>query len=187
MANLTKKALAASVMKLLESKPLDKITIKDITDECGVTRNTFYYHFQDIYDLCSWIFISRAEEIMNAHIDEEQWEKGFLTGLEYLYEHKRMIYHVRRSISKEALDRYLDGVVVKYTLKFVRIKAREMNVCEAAQKTIAEFYKNAFIGKVLQWIDEGMDTPPEKLATLCNNIFRGTVVNALLSADEVLR
>lgn len=71
MANLTKKALAASVMKLLESKPLDKITIKDITDECGVTRNTFYYHFQDIYDLCSWIFISRAEEIMNAHRDEE--------------------------------------------------------------------------------------------------------------------
>ena len=186
MADLTKKALAASVMKLLDSRPLDKITIKDITDECGLTRNTFYYHFQDIYDLCSWIFISRAEEIINSHKNEEQWKEGFLTGLEYLYEHKRMIYHVRKSISKEELDRYLDEVVGKYTLKFVKVKAGELNVCEDAQKTIAEFYKNAFVGKVLQWIDEGMDTPPEKLAALCDSIFRKTAEHALLSADEVL-
>ena len=56
MANLTKKAIAASVIRLLEKKPIDKITIREITDDCGMTRNTFYYHFQDIYDLCSWIF-----------------------------------------------------------------------------------------------------------------------------------
>lgn len=55
MADLTRRALAESVTELLNEKPLDKIKIKDITDRCGVTRNTFYYHFQDIYDLLSWI------------------------------------------------------------------------------------------------------------------------------------
>ena len=47
MSLLTEKALAASLKKLLEKKTLDKITVKDITDDCGVNRQTFYYHFHD--------------------------------------------------------------------------------------------------------------------------------------------
>ena len=56
MSNLTCKALAAAAVSLLEERPLDKITVRDITDRCGLTRNTFYYHFQDIYDLLGYIF-----------------------------------------------------------------------------------------------------------------------------------
>ena len=67
MSEITKKALAASFMKLLNQTTLDKITIKDIVDECGVNRNTFYYHFQDVYDLMDWIFIIEAKQVIDEN------------------------------------------------------------------------------------------------------------------------
>lgn len=51
---LTKRALEDSLKRLLLQKPLTKITIADLTEDCGVSRMTFYYHFQDIYDLVEW-------------------------------------------------------------------------------------------------------------------------------------
>lgn len=186
MANLTKKALAASITKLLEKEPLDKITVKDITEVCGVTRNTFYYHFRDIYDLCSWIFIEQAEELLNTYKDEASWEDGFLAGLNYLYDHKRMIYHVYRSISKSELERYLYRVSEKYALQLVERQAKDMSVSDEIKSTVADFYKNAFVGRVLQWIEDNMNTEPEKLAALCDGIFKGTVKEALISVEKVL-
>ncbi len=66
MSNLTKRALEASLKKLLLKKPLDKITISDIADDCGMNRMTFYYHFQDIYDLIDWSFAEEAEKILEV-------------------------------------------------------------------------------------------------------------------------
>ena len=54
MSQTTKRALEASLKHLLAKKPLDKITINDIAEECGISRMTFYYHFKDIYDLIEW-------------------------------------------------------------------------------------------------------------------------------------
>ena len=50
MANTTKLALEASLKELLRTKPIDRITINDLTEHCGISRMTFYYHFKDIYD-----------------------------------------------------------------------------------------------------------------------------------------
>ena len=94
MSELTKKALAAAAAEILRKKSLDKITIKEITDACGLTRNTFYYHFEDIYDLLGWMLIKEADEILTRFSEEEQWEEGFLEGLSFLYENKKMIYHI---------------------------------------------------------------------------------------------
>ena len=55
MSQTTKRALAQSLKHLMEQKPLEKITVVDISEDCGVNRQTFYYHFQDIYDLIEWI------------------------------------------------------------------------------------------------------------------------------------
>lgn len=187
MSDLTQKALAAAVTKLLEEKPLDKITIKEITDTCGVTRNTFYYHYQDVYDLLSWIFINQAEEIINEHLDPNELENGFMSGLDYLYNHKKMIYHVYRSISKENLERYLHRVVGSYALELVELQAGDLEVSRDAKLIVADFYKNAFTGMVLQWIVEDMKESPHSLAVLCDSMFRGTVREALMSAEKAVK
>ncbi|MDK2961900.1 MAG: hypothetical protein PWP20_1026 [Eubacteriaceae bacterium] len=62
MSNTTKRALEASLKNLLLKKPLDKITISDIANDCGISRMTFYYHFKDIYDLVEWACIEDASK-----------------------------------------------------------------------------------------------------------------------------
>ncbi len=73
MSQTTKKALAASLKQLLKEKPLDKITVTDLVEDCEVNRQTFYYHFQDIYDLIEWIYVSEAARILG---DKKQRQLG---------------------------------------------------------------------------------------------------------------
>ena len=61
MASFTKKAIRDSFVKLLNEKPLSQITIRDIVDDCGVNRNTFYYYYRDIYEVLE-DFIKRETE-----------------------------------------------------------------------------------------------------------------------------
>ena len=55
MSQMTKRALEASLKKLLLEKPLTKIAINDIAEDCGISRMTFYCHFKDIYELVAWM------------------------------------------------------------------------------------------------------------------------------------
>ncbi|MDD4570321.1 MAG: TetR/AcrR family transcriptional regulator C-terminal domain-containing protein, partial [Tepidanaerobacteraceae bacterium] len=110
MSEITKKALAASFMKLLNQTTLDKITIKDIVDKCGVNRNTFYYHFQDVYDLMDWIFITEAKQVIDENKTYNNWQQGFLQSANYLLENKKLVYHAYNSLSREQLERYLYNI-----------------------------------------------------------------------------
>lgn len=180
---LTKCALAASLAELLREHPLDRITIKDITDHCGMTRNTFYYHFQDIYDLCSWIFTAQAQEIISKNMDKGTMMDGLLEGINYLYSNKKMVYHVFKSVQRESLEIYLKKVSEEYALEIVERCSTELDVSEKAKEIVAEFYKNAFVGKLFQWIEDGMRQSPDSLALQCDCLFNGTVRQALLSVD----
>ena len=62
MSEVTKRALEQSLKNLLLKKPLNKITINDIAEDCGINRMTFYYHFKDIYDLVEWSCLEDAPE-----------------------------------------------------------------------------------------------------------------------------
>ena len=55
-SNITKNALASALKDLMKRKPFSKISVRDICDECGMNRKSFYYHFKDKYDLVNWIF-----------------------------------------------------------------------------------------------------------------------------------
>ena len=94
MSNITKKALASSLKKILSKKEFNKITINDITEDCGVNRQTFYYHFKDIYDLLEWIYTNEViGKIKNLETDNptENWQQEFLYVFEYIIENKKFI------------------------------------------------------------------------------------------------
>ena len=66
MASSTKEALGNTLKKMLSVKPIDKITVKDLVEECGVNRQTFYYHFDDVYDLLEWVFEEDTNKALPA-------------------------------------------------------------------------------------------------------------------------
>ena len=88
MSQITKRALASALKELLEHKPLNKITIADITEQCGVNRQTFYYHFQDIYALLEWIYTTDAQRLLEGKRDGDTWQQGFLQVLKYIRDNR---------------------------------------------------------------------------------------------------
>ena len=60
----TREILGESIQELAEAKPVDKITVKEIVENCGLSPATFYHHFHDKYDLISWIYNCQMEDII---------------------------------------------------------------------------------------------------------------------------
>lgn len=91
MSNITKHALAESLKKLLLKKPLNKITINDLTTDCGISRMAFYYHFKDIYDLVEWACLEESRKALQGKKTYDTWQEGLLQIFEAVYENKPFI------------------------------------------------------------------------------------------------
>ena len=107
MPNTTKQALEESLKHMLLKKPLDKITIRDITEDCGISRMAFYYHFKDIYDLVEWACIEDASKALQGKKTYETWQEGLLQIFEAVLGNKPFILNAYRCISREQIERFL--------------------------------------------------------------------------------
>ena len=160
MSDTTKRALEESLKHMLLKKPLDKISISDITNDCGISRMTFYYHFRDIYDLVEWSCEEDAARALAGNKTYETWQQGFLQIFEAVRNNKPFIMNVYRSVSRSQLERYLYKVTYALLLNVVNEEAEGMSVDEEDKAFIAHFYQYAFVGLMLEWIQDDMKEDP---------------------------
>ena len=105
MSQVTKRALEASLKNLLLKKPLNKITINDIAEDCGINRMTFYYHFQDIYDLIEWACLEDAKKAIENKKTHDTWQQGFISLLYAVRENKPFIINVYHCVDKAQVEK----------------------------------------------------------------------------------
>lgn len=179
MAQTTKRALAASLKKLLEKKPLDKVTVIDIIEDCEVNRQTFYYHFKDIYDLIDWMLLDEATRALDGKKTYDTWQRGFEQILEALLLDKTFITNVYHSVSREYVENYLYRLTFELMMGVVEEKAAGMNVRDEDKKFIADFYKCAFVGLTLEWIRKGMKGEPKAMTERLSILIKGDITGAL--------
>lgn len=179
MSQVTKRALEASLKNMLLKKPLDKITINDITDDCGMNRMTFYYHFKDIYDLIEWSCEEDASRALNGKKTYDTWQQGLLQIFNAVLDNKPFIMNVYRSVSREQVELYLYKITYKLLIDVVEEQAQGMQVKEADKKFIANFYKFAFVGLMLDWIKDDMREKPEIIVERLSLLIEGDVAKAL--------
>ena len=179
MSQMTKRALEASLKELLRHKPLDKITVSDLTDHCGVNRMTFYYHFKDIYDLVEWCCEEDAARALAGQKTYDTWQQGFLQILEALRKDKAFFTSVYRSISREQLENYLYKVTYDLLEGVVEEQAQGMSVRDEDKAFIATVYKYAFVGLMLDWIKNDMRQDPAQLVEQLSTLIHGDVTKAL--------
>ena len=96
MSQITKRALERSLKNMLLKKPLTKITVGDIADDCGINRMTFYYHFKDIYDLVEWSCLEDAKRALDEKKTYDTWQQGLLQIFQAVQENKPFITNVYR-------------------------------------------------------------------------------------------
>ncbi len=179
MSQVTKRALEASLKNLLLKKPLDKITINDITEDCGINRMTFYYHFKDIYDLIEWCCVEDARKALEGKKTYDTWQQGFLQIFEAVLDNKPFILNVYHSVSREQVEIYLYKLTYDLLIGVVEEKSAGMNVREEDKKFIADFYKYAFVGLMLDWVRHDMKGDPHKIIGDLSVVMHGNVTAAL--------
>ncbi len=179
MSQTTKRALAASLKKMLSQKTLDKITITDITQDCEVNRQTFYYHFHGIYDLLEWALLDEATKALEGKKTYATWQQGFLQIFEYVLENKPLFLNAYRSISREQVERYLHEVTYNLLIHVIEEKATGMNVKDRDKNFIADFYKFAFVGLMLEWISHEMNENPKDIIKRLSLLLQDDITEAL--------
>ena len=186
MSQITKKALAASLKKLLNQKSLNKITVKEIVEDCGVNRQTFYYHFQNIFALVGWIFITEITDAINGKDTYETWRQGFIQTFKYIEENKSFVQNTYSAIGHEHLELYLYDKVFQLLINNVNLQAEGMDVSEEDKKFIADFYKYAFVGIILEWIRTDMKENPDDIIERLDIIVSGNIKKALIKYEKKL-
>ena len=151
MSQITKRALEESLKRMLLKKPVNKITILDITEDCGISRMTFYYHFKDIYDLIEWSCVEDAAKALDGKKTYDTWQQGFLQIFQAVLENKPFIQNVYQSVSREQVENYLYTLTYRLLIGVVEEKAAGMDVRDTDKEFIANFYKFAFVGLMLDW------------------------------------
>ena len=186
MSDITKRALEDSLKKLLLKKPLNKITINDLTEDCGVNRMTFYYHFKDIYDLVEWACVEDASKALQNNKTYETWEQGFIKIFYAVKENKHFIMNVYRCVSREQVERYLSPLVDNLLMGVVEEQSVGMVVREEDKKFVSKIYSYILIGIMLEWISADMRGEPEIIVKKLALTIHGDIKSALerLKADS---
>lgn len=179
MSQVTKRALEASLKNLLLLKPLDKITINDIADDCGINRMTFYYHFKDIYDLVEYACLEDAKKALEGKKTYDTWDQGFLQIFEAVLENKPFILNIYHSVSREQVENYLYKLTYDLLAGVVEEEAAGMSVRDEDKEFIANFYKYAFVGLMLDWVKHGMKEAPQNIIDRLSILVRGNISAAL--------
>jgi len=177
----TKAILADSLRTLLEKKPLDKIKIRDIVDECELNRQTFYYHFQDMYALVEWMYSYDVKQIIGRTFDGEDIEKISISFLIYIEEHREEIRAVLDSKASEYFTNFLNAGI-RHCCNSVIDKYSEIyNFSRSYKNFLSTYYTSAIIGIVINWIksSDSVRQSPDNLMKMFRDVTKGSLELAL--------
>lgn len=156
MSVLTKKAIKNSFLELIEKKPIDQLTIRDITDHCGVSRNTFYYHYTDMPSLVEEIVMDLAEEIILSYPDIKSLEQALSVGVEFMLENRRAASHILNSSHRYIYERCLMKVCRHVVALYIDIAIPADTLNDSERGLMIDFYKCMIFGIIIDWCDNGM-------------------------------
>ena len=174
MANNTKKLLGDTLKTLMTKKSLKKITIRELVDAANVNRQTFYYHFHDIYDLLSWIYqVEAINDISNITYDT--WPEEISLIVNYLYENKNFCYASYRSLGKESLERFLLRVIDALSERVMSGVAESEKLSPEDRFFIIRLYGHSLSGSLQDWVASKFAISPEQMSHQIVRSIKGTL------------
>ena len=184
MANFTKNAIRASFMKLLDERPLSKITVKDITDDCGINRNSFYYHYQDIPSLIQEIFTQEIERIIQDHPSIDRLEDCISIASAFAVENKRAILHVYNSVNRDIFEQYLWRACEQTVVTYFRTAFPEARLSDEDRSVLLHFHTCNTFGLVCGWLNSGMRLDMNAFSARLCEITRGMLAEMIRRCEN---
>lgn len=178
-SELTKQLIADSLKKLMREKPLNKISIRELVAECGLNRQTFYYHFQDIYALLEWIVEKEIISVLGNSDNFLTWQEAGVYFLKYLKQNSTIVLCALNSMGRTALKNFLFDDIFKVATLYIENVSSDIKVSEKNFNHVVHFYAVTFGALLEDWLSTGMPDEPEDLINILNTIVRGTARTAL--------
>ena len=179
MAVRTKQAIRQAFIELLNERPLDKISVKDIAERSTVNRNTFYYYYADIYALVEEIFQTETQLFMEKLRSYASWEEAFREATAFVSENKRAVHHLFNSGNRNILEHYYHKVTYAAMLSYVRGQAEGLNAAEEDIQALAQFYAAALSGMTADWLRGGMKSNVNDHIDRLGRLLEGNIRQAL--------
>ncbi|MCI9169829.1 MAG: TetR family transcriptional regulator [Lawsonibacter sp.] len=154
MPNFTKKAIKETFIELLDERPLNKITVKDIVEACGINRNSFYYHYQDLPALLEEVIAERVQALMSDHPTIDSIEDSFDAALDFVLDHKRAVLHIFNSLSRDVFERYLIDVCRYVVTTYIDTAFADQE--PERKQILIRYHKCACFGHIIDWLNTGM-------------------------------
>ena len=184
MASFTKFAILKVFGDLAASRPVDKITVKDITDQCGISRNTFYYHYQDIYQVLKAYVQYSAEHVIELMVEDEGEDgKAGLKEIRYLEANRELLCNLYRSAANEEVRNCLQSASQIIFDRLIESVSQGMEVQAGDKKILSAVCQYTVRGIMTSWMEEdGMlngETLEQVLVRL-DYLFKGAIREALM-------
>lgn len=160
---ITKKAIAEAMKELARKKSFDKISIADITTACGLNRQTFYYHFQDKYELLNWIYYNEAFLPVMDGITFDNWHEKLCGLLRHMKEDQAFFANTTRC-DQDGFKDYLLSLTSAIFVDAIEELDTGSRLLPDDKKFISEFYAYGICGTILGWVKGGMKVKPETVA-----------------------
>ena len=194
VSDQTKQAMVSALKAMMIQKPVDKITIQDITDRCGIRRQNFYYHFADIYDLMQYMFQEEAVSLLEQHEGTLLWQEGLLQLFRYLEKNRTVCLCALRSVGRDHLRRFFQTDIYAIIHRTVEQVGTEIGADLGGDSQpdidlVTHFYVVALSGMVESWLLEEIDRTPEQLIAFADQMLQDHISGAKkrLKADAVPR
>lgn len=182
-ADITKRAIADTMKTLMASAPLAKISVGDIAKACGITRNSFYYHFQDKFDLVNWIFYTELTRALNQKdLDHMTLWDVIETICTFFYTRKEFYQNALSVTGQNSFIEYFNELLQQW----IEIRLPEVFLDDDDSGFYIQFFANAFTDALARWLRDGASTPPEKYALLIRKAMTGAAIKLVEIEQDAL-
>lgn len=177
MSSFTKKAIIKYTIDLAEQKPLKKLTVNDIVKACGITRNTFYYYFHDMYDVLDQALTEQVMKLKGC--PPEKYDKVLFEIIEYTVSYKKVWRNLYKTLGQEQLQKYVMNKVHVIFLEYIENQLNGEKISDEDLGIICAFFEEALFGVMARWVrGESTIGTPEEMQEFSNRIkiiFSGTI------------
>jgi len=177
-ANITKLALADSLKKLMAEKAFSKINVNDIVDGCGLTRQSFYYHFKDKYDLMNWIYYTETARFMASYDTLEHWTDGLKDLCYYMQQNKTFYKNALNTTGQNSFPEYLHSYISDISVSAIE-SMLNTEYDHNKWDFFVSFFATAFVAFIVRWANNGMKEDPAEYITKIRSLFDGSLLSEL--------
>lgn len=161
-----KRVIAEATQTLLTERHVKKLTVKDIVEQCHITRQAFYYHFEGIPELLRWMIERYFEQVMEKTLAQEDGEAGLRCFFVMAIHTAPYVEHGMKSNYGEELKRLLSQCFQRYFTLASERKNIYPNCTRFQMKMIQRYHSQAILSLLEEWTEEDTEQLDQVVHTI---------------------